>query len=83
MSLKELEHGGTKKETRIRSLIPRFESKSIFFIGDSSVVEDEMRVFPRGLHDDVLDSLAYQAQIAERPDTYQPDFNLYANANYG
>jgi len=48
-------------------LIPLYESKSIFHVGDCSALEDEMRVFPRGEHDDVLDSLAYQEQIVYKP----------------
>lgn len=62
-----LKHHGTKKETRIRALIPRMESKSVFFIGDCNDLEQEMRVFPRGQFDDVLDSLAYQEDIAFKP----------------
>lgn len=42
-----LKHNGRNKETRIRGLIPRYESKSIFHVGDCSSLEDEMRVFPR------------------------------------
>lgn len=41
-----LEHHGTKKETRIRGLIPRYESSSIFHL-DCHDLEEEMRVFPR------------------------------------
>jgi phage terminase large subunit-like protein len=62
-----LKHGGTKKETRIRSLIPVMESKSYFFVGDCADVKEEMRTFPRGTHDDCLDSLAYSEQIAYAP----------------
>lgn len=62
-----LKHHGTKKETRIRALIPRIENKSVFFIGDSNDLEQEMRVFPRGQHDDILDALAYQEDIAFKP----------------
>lgn len=65
--IRELDHKQTQKETRIRALIPRWESKSIFFVGNCDDLVQEMRVFPRGTHDDVLDSLAYQAQIAQTP----------------
>jgi phage terminase large subunit-like protein len=73
-----LKHGGTKKETRIRGLIPRYESKSIFHVGDCDDLEREMITFPRGMNDDVLDALAYQEQIAHKPHTqeqidYQPE----------
>lgn len=54
ISITPLKHGGIKKETRIRGLIPRFESKSIFLVGDCSALEQDMRVFPRGQHDDCI-----------------------------
>lgn len=63
-----LTHNSTSKETRIRGIIPRWESGSIFLVGNNGDLEQEMRVFPRGRHDDVLDSLAMQAEIAEIPD---------------
>lgn len=66
-SIVPLKHGGTKKETRIRGLIPRYESKSIFHMGDCDDLERQMTTFPRGLHDDILDALAYQEQIAYQP----------------
>jgi len=59
-SITPVKHQGTKKETRIRGLIPRWESKSIFLVGDNLELLDEMRVFPNGQHDDVLDSLSMQ-----------------------
>lgn len=49
-----VKHQGTKKETRIRGLIPRWESKSIFLVGDNIELLDEMRVFPNGQHDDCI-----------------------------
>lgn len=62
-----VKHRGVNKETRIRGLIPRWESKSIILIGDNAELLDEMRSFPRGGFDDVLDSLAMQLQHAEAP----------------
>lgn len=73
MSITPLKHGGVKKETRIRGLIPLMESKSVFFVGDCSALIEEMRVFPRGVHDDVLDSFQYAEQIAFKP--YESDLN--------
>ena len=64
-----LKHWGTKKETRIRGLIPRYNNNGIFHVGDCSSLEDEMRVFPRGVNDDVLDALAYQEQIVFIPNS--------------
>lgn len=64
----ELEHYQTAKETRIRGLIPRYDSYSIFHIeNECTDLEDELLSFPKGAHDDVLDALAYQLQIAEAP----------------
>lgn len=73
MSITALKHGGIKKETRIRGLIPLMESRSVFFVGDCSALEEEMRVFPRGVHDDVLDSFQYAEQIAYKP--FEIDMN--------
>ncbi len=67
LNIKELTHTTQSKETRIRALIPRWESKSIFFVGNCDDLVQEMRTFPRGNHDDVLDSLAMQEEIAEKP----------------
>lgn len=66
-SVTPLKHKSTMKETRIRALIPRWENKAIWLIGANMELVDEMRSFPRGVHDDILDSLAYQMQIAHRP----------------
>lgn len=67
LNIRELTHTTQSKETRIRALIPRWESKSIFFVGNCDDLKQEMRTFPRGMHDDVLDSLAMQEEIAEKP----------------
>ena len=64
----ELSHQQLQKELRIRSLIPRYESHSIFHIkGECRDLESEQAVFPKGTHDDVLDAAAYQTQIANAP----------------
>ena len=47
------------------------ESKSIFLVGDNMDLLDEMRVFPNGQHDDVIDSLSMQLHVA-KPPYYQP-----------
>jgi phage terminase large subunit-like protein len=63
----ELKHNQTQKEVRIRGLIPRYASHSIFHInGECSALEEEMMQFPQGMHDDVLDSCAYQLQITQQ-----------------
>lgn len=62
-----IKHKGITKETRIRGLIPRWENKSIFLVGDNLELRDEMRTFPNGQHDDVIDSLSMQIHVAKRP----------------
>lgn len=62
-----VKHKGTNKETRIRGLIPRWESKSIFLVGENPELIDEMRTFPNSQNDDVLDSLSMQLPHAKAP----------------
>lgn len=63
-----LKHGGIQKETRIRGLIPRYENGKIWHIeGECQDLEDQLLRFPKSLHDDVADALAYQLKIAEAP----------------
>jgi hypothetical protein len=64
----ELPHKGINKEIRIRGLIPRYASGSVFHItGYCDDLEEEQFTFPKGLTDDVLDAEAYQLQLAEQP----------------
>lgn len=64
----ELKHGGIMKETRIEGLIPKYEAGQIFHIeGECEDLEDDLLRFPKGLHDDVVDSLAYGLKICEPP----------------
>lgn len=63
-----LKQPSTQKEVRIRGLIPRYASGSIYHIdNDCSDLVDELIVFPKGAHDDVPDALAMQNDIAESP----------------
>jgi len=66
-SVSPVKHKGINKEVRIRGLIPRWESKSIFFVAENLELLDEMRTFPLGQHDDVLDSLSMQLAVARSP----------------
>lgn len=64
----ELSHNNTKKEIRVRGLVPRYASRSIYHIdGECEALEDEMWSFPMGVHDDVIDATAYQLQLADNP----------------
>lgn len=63
-----LKHNQTQKEIRIRGLIPRYSSRMIYHIeGECADLEEEALSFPKGTHDDCLDSAAYQIQISEPP----------------
>lgn len=76
----ELLHNQTQKETRIRGLIPRYESKSVIHIdGETAELEEELFSFPKGLHDDIVDALAYMLQIAERPDNPYESVRIMEN----
>lgn len=60
----ELKHNQTSKEIRIRGLLPRYASGSVWHInGECKDLEEEQSQFPSGLHDDVLDAAAYQDQL--------------------
>ena len=62
----ELSHNQTAKEIRIRGLVPRYASGSVFHLeGRCKDLEEQLVTFPLGLHDDVIDAVAYQLQIAD------------------
>lgn len=68
MKMIPLKHGGTKKQTRIRGLIPRYTSHSIFHIeNECKDLEGELLRFPSSKNDDASDSAAYQSQVADKP----------------
>lgn len=56
------------KETRILSLVPRFEWGRIYLAQGLTDLEDEYNTFPRGSHDDILDALASIDEIAFYPE---------------
>jgi len=67
----ELKHNQVNKEIRIRGLIPRYESGSVFHLkGECADLEEELMSFPQAVKDDVSDATAYQVQIARKP--YEP-----------
>lgn len=64
LPITELHHNQQQKEMRIRSLLPRYESNSIFHIQDECTqLEEQLLRFPKGIHDDVADALAYMSQL--------------------
>lgn len=81
--LVELQHANTNKEARIRGLIPYYESKSVKHIkGMTEGLEGELMAFPAGKHDDVIDSLAYQVQIVQKPIEQRPALKRPKFATY-
>lgn len=61
------------KELRIMGIVPRFEFGRVFLNKGLHDFEMEYAQFPRGAHDDLLDSLAYIDQIASYPQEPKPD----------
>lgn len=69
-----LKTGGTQKELRIETLVPRYENGGIYHLtmgineeNQCSELEDELKLFPKAANDDASDSAAYQLQM---PVTY-------------
>lgn len=80
-----LKHREQRKELRIRGLLPRYQSKTIYHItGACRDLEEELIRFPNAKNDDVCDATAYQPQIAERatPEGQEEDFGLYKNQEF-
>mgnify|MGYP003440411037 FL=1 len=72
--LRMLETGGRDKKDRIRGLIPRFEAGKIYFIqGENDKLIDQLLRFPVLKHDDVVDALAYQNDMARKPVAKEDD----------
>lgn len=68
----ELEHGGNRKEDRIRGALQgRLQAGKIKFLSDSNDNTEELRNelydFPKAEYDDLSDALAYIDQIGNRP----------------
>jgi predicted phage terminase large subunit-like protein len=67
LNIEELKHTTTSKEARIKSLVPRFERGKIFLQKEQVELVEEITRFPKARHDDILDSLAFGEEIAEKP----------------
>jgi predicted phage terminase large subunit-like protein len=65
--VEELKDLGTGKNVRVEGLVPRFESGSIYIKKEQTDLIDELIKFPKGIHDDLIDALAYQLGIANPP----------------
>lgn len=60
------------KETRILGLVPRFEWGKIYLGAGMQDLEDELSMFPRSSHDDLLDALCSLEEIVFYPQKVQP-----------
>jgi hypothetical protein len=63
-----LKTGGTQKELRIETLVPRYENGGIVHLtyggqNQCSELEEELKLFPKAANDDASDSAAYQNQM--------------------
>lgn len=67
------------KEMRILGLVPRFEWGSLFLGPACQPLEDELSTFPRGAHDDCLDSLASLEDIVFYPNKRTVDETPHPN----
>ena len=65
-----------RKELRIEMLAPRFATGTIWFplgAGFLTELEGELMKFPTGIHDDLIDALAYVEQLALVPTAWNDD----------
>ena len=81
MTVDLVKHGGTSKALRIESLVPRYERGGIYHIKYDGLnfcedLEDELSLFPKATNDDASDSLAYQQQMALRPEDDVGEFSV-------
>lgn len=72
LPIKELGHTDRSKDERIRGLQPRYEIGTIFHPQNQSIpeveyLEDELQRFPKSTHDDLIDALASQLELAFPP----------------
>lgn len=63
-----------KKEIRIDNIQPRFAVGTVWFRRGASwleKIEGELLAYPNGVHDDIIDALAYVEQLAVSPFPYE------------
>lgn len=68
-----------KKELRIDTMQPRFSTGTVWFRKDAEwlgLLEGELLAYPKGLHDDVIDALAYVEQLAVVPAETPTNFQM-------
>lgn len=77
--VEELKDGGQNKNMRIEGIVPRFLSKSIYFKAEQTDLIDELVTFPKAVHDDLSDALAYQLMVTNRQSVNNPFTNNKQN----
>lgn len=55
------------KAMRIRALIPMYANLKVFHAPGLKDLENQLIEFPRGLHDDIIDSLAHMVKFWKKP----------------
>ena len=61
------ENPRTSKSFRLESLQPLFANKKVYMKKSMQAFEDELLLYPRGKHDDLLDGFFYANKNAYRP----------------
>jgi len=67
--VEKLKDLGRAKYVRVEGLVPRFEAGTVFLKKEQLDLIDELIRFPKGIRDDLVDSLAYMLSFAERPNS--------------
>lgn len=81
----ELKHTDRSKDDRIRGLEPRYEMGSIFHnkkVPYNDHLEDELRRFPRGKNDDLIDALASGLEVSFPPKGKERRQNKWKRSAY-
>ncbi len=72
LPLIQLKHLQRSKVSRIGDLESRYDAGKVFHLDHMCAdMEEEFLTYPRGVHDDIIDAVAYQVQITE--DFYNSD----------
>jgi len=85
LPIKDLKHAEVTKDERIRGLQPRYETGQVFHNKQASLMsllEDELRRFPRGRNDDLIDALASMLELANPPRVKTERVRIRAGARY-
>lgn len=82
LPLVQLKHLQRSKNSRIGDLESRYASGRIFHLTHNCKdMEEELLTYPKGVHDDIIDAVAYQIQLTEdfynTTDSDFPDSNLF------